>query len=91
MLRNPEPTGSLDGDTRRADRVQGLLGQEITVLGKGESTRRSFDPFDPRDGGVDDHSSGGRHLRSDAVARDQRDTVPSTHVGTLPDGLMSPD
>jgi hypothetical protein len=56
------------------------------VLGEGVGTRWSFDPVDTRNGLVEDQSGGGRDLRSDAVARDQRDTVPSTHGGTLPDG-----
>ncbi len=51
MLRNPDPTGVVMGPliaTRDvADRIQRLLGQELSVLREGGRARQSFDPFDP--------------------------------------------
>ena len=58
------------------------------MLREGGGTGLTLDPLDPRNGGVEYQAGAGRHLRPDAVAWDQRDTVPSSHVGTLPDRLV---
>jgi hypothetical protein len=38
---------ALDRDPGRSDRIQRLIGQEITVYGEGDGARLSLDPFDP--------------------------------------------
>ena len=85
----PRPHGggdrTLDGDSRSSDRIQRLGGKEVAQLGESDRTRLMLDPCDPGNRGIQDETSGRRHLRPDAVARDQRDTVPSHHRGTLPD------
>ena len=73
---------SLDRDPRGADRLEGLLGQQVAMLLEGRGARHAFDPLDRGDRGIEHEPGGCRHLWSDAVAGDQRDPVACCHAST---------
>jgi len=74
---------ALDGDPGGADRLEGLLRQEVTMLGERRGSRGPFDPLDPGNRCIEYDPRGRGHLGPDPVTGDQRDAMASCHRGTL--------